>query len=279
MPRSIIPLSNLLIALFSVTALFFVSALAVIVYQLERPLVSILHADIWHIIELEDKKAAERLVKILQADQQIDTASILLWSQDMARDFMKKETGITFELDGVNPFVPILSFSTKPLYFVDLSDLEKQIKQVEGVKYTSIQHEYLKELKQLFASSKHYLLLVLFVILTLSIFLLSGLFRLVLYAERKKIKTMELVGASPFRIASSFLLRFGFLVLGAMLLAGLLLFSLWSFYLSSKQQLMGLYHWQYSLWIVSVWFLISFLLLLLSYRAIARFSSGEYEHL
>ncbi len=280
MSKSFIPFSSFLIAMISTTILFVVTALMSLLILLERPLIAHLHADVWQLIELHDDRDVDQIIKILRSDPQIDDTTIVFRNGAMAAEFMEQETGISFELDGENPFSNVLSFSTEAIYDPDLGPTVEKIRRFSSVKDIYVQTGYIRSLKEHFNLWKKVLIVLSLVIFVLAITILSGLFRLILFAERRKIKTMELVGATSSTIVWPFLVRFTSIGLVAMMLASAVLFLLaWRLIgLQQMRELLDMDLRAIAL-VILVWLVILVCILCISYWSITRFSSKEMEDL
>jgi len=147
-------------------------------------------------------------------------------SKDEAARIFRQEFGedITQVLD-FNPLPPSLKIRLKPDFRTaaaasTISDRVAAVEGIESVRY----RKGLLELIDARTRAVHNLSLVLGVLISLSaVFLVSNTIRLAIYAKRRLIRTMELVGATKAFIRSPFLLE-GMLqgLLGGLVASGIL---------------------------------------------------------
>ena len=172
-------------------------------------------------VTLEQRMALQRTVRTVDGVESVDYIS-----KDEAAKIFKQEFGedITQVLD-FNPLPPSFKIRLKPSFRTAaaagaLSDRVAAIEGIESVRY----RKGLLELIDARTKAVHNLSLGLGVLISLSaIFLVSNTIRLAIYAKRKLIRTMELVGATRVFIRSPFLLE-GVLqgLLGGLLASGIL---------------------------------------------------------
>ena len=280
MPKSFIPLSSYVIAVFSTVALLIVSALAGLILIYEKPLVARLQASVLHIVELSDVSEAKQITATLKQMNQINDTTIVLRTGDMARNYMKQTMGIDFELNGDSPFSNVITFNTNPIYEIDLRPIPDQLRKFKSIKQVIVQTSYFKELKSIIKRWKHYLWIITVLIAVMAFIILSGLFRLILYGERLKIKTMELVGATRWTIVKPFILRIILIALIAMLIAVLLMFFCLSVYLSPlHQSISGRSLRTYGPIVLSIWSVILAAIVGLCLITIDRFTTKQLDDL
>jgi cell division transport system permease protein len=156
-------------------------------------------------VSIEQRMTVERAVRGVDGVESVDFIS-----KDEAARIFKQEFGedITQVLD-FNPLPPSLKIRLKPSFRTataasTVSDRVAAIDGVESVRY----RKGLLELIDARTKAVHNLSLGLGVLISLSaIFLVSNTIRLAIYAKRKLIRTMELVGATQAFIRSPFLLE------------------------------------------------------------------------
>jgi cell division transport system permease protein len=172
-------------------------------------------------VTVEQRLALERAVRGVEGVESVDYIS-----KDEAARIFKQEFGedITQVLD-FNPLPPSFKIRLRLTYRTAaaasaLSDRVAAIEGIESVRY----RKGLLELIDARTKAVHNLSLVLGVLISVSaIFLVSNTIRLAIYAKRKLIRTMELVGATRAFIRSPFLLE-GMLqgLLGGLVSSGIL---------------------------------------------------------
>jgi cell division transport system permease protein len=172
-------------------------------------------------ITLEQRMALERTVQGVDGVESVDYIS-----KDEAARIFKQEFGedITQVLD-FNPLPPSFKIRLKPSFRsgAAASALSERLGAIDGIESVRYRKGLL-ELIDARTKAVHNLSLVLGLLISLSaIFLVSNTIRLAIYAKRKLIRTMELVGATRAFIRSPFLLE-GILqgLLGGLLASGIL---------------------------------------------------------
>lgn len=156
-------------------------------------------------VTLEQRMTMERAVRGVDGVESVDFVS-----KDEAARIFKQEFGedINQVLD-FNPLPPSFKIRLKPSFRTAanasaISDRVAAIEGIESVRY----RKGLLELIDARTKAVHNLSLGLGVLISLSaIFLVSNTIRLAIYAKRKLIRTMELVGATRVFIRSPFLLE------------------------------------------------------------------------
>ncbi|MBP1648419.1 MAG: hypothetical protein H6Q30_1864 [Bacteroidetes bacterium] len=156
-------------------------------------------------VTLEQRLALERAIRALDGVETIDYIS-----KDEAARIFKQEFGedITQVLD-FNPLPPSFKIRLKPSFRTAaaasaLSDKVAAIDGIESVRY----RKGLLELIDARTKAVHNLSLTLGILISLSaVFLVSNTIRLAIYAKRRLVRTMELVGATRAFIRSPFLLE------------------------------------------------------------------------
>ena len=172
-------------------------------------------------VTVDQRMALERAVRTIDGVESVDFIS-----KDEAARIFRQEFGedITQVLD-FNPLPPSLKIRLKPDFRTAaaasaISDRVAAIEGIESVRY----RKGLLELIDARTRAVHNLSLVLGVLISLSaVFLVSNTIRLAIYAKRRLIRTMELVGATKAFIRSPFLLE-GMLqgLLGGLVASGIL---------------------------------------------------------
>ncbi len=172
-------------------------------------------------VSLEQRMALERAVRGVEGVESVDFIS-----KDEAARIFKQEFGedITQVLD-FNPLPPSFKIRLRPSFRTAanasaISDRVAAIDGIESVRY----RKGLLELIDVRTKAVHNLSLGLGLLISLSaIFLVSNTIRLAIYAKRRLIRTMELVGATRVFIRSPFLLE-GMLhgLLGGVIASGIL---------------------------------------------------------
>jgi cell division transport system permease protein len=172
-------------------------------------------------VTVDQRMALERTVRTIDGIESVEFIS-----KDEAARIFRQEFGedITQVLD-FNPLPPSLKIRLQPEFRTaaaasTISDRVAAIPGIESVRY----RKGLLELIDARTRAVHNLSLVLGVLISLSaVFLVSNTIRLAIYAKRRLIRTMELVGATKAFIRSPFLLE-GMLqgLLGGLVASGIL---------------------------------------------------------
>lgn len=201
---------------------------------------NILKENINLILEIENnpsKAQIESIINNLKNFNEIKSETIKFIPKSQALSQMNRELGNEFLLNEIdNPFSDVIIFNVNS-DFVDNDNLLKVKSKVEALDHVLVLNYYDSVYEYLGANFRRISTVLLIIGLILAFFAFSLIYstiQLNLYAERFKIRTMELVGASwnqirkPF-IAQSLKLAFKSTIISICILLVLILFLIWQF--------------------------------------------------
>lgn len=208
----------------SIAIVLFLLGLFVMIFLHANNLTNILKERIGIIVELKEDISPESYTKIKSAladNPRVKKGSIVHFTKEDALDMMKKGINMDVSKDE-NPFLDVLRFNIA----ADQYD-EAYIKQLKGdlERYAGVYHVYHENatIQQLKSNLKRisYILFVLgLIFVLLSIVIIRNTLSLSLYADRKEIKTMQLVGAKEFFVKLPYIKSSLILGLNAFVFAG-----------------------------------------------------------
>ncbi len=162
------------------------------------------------IIEIEDQHVKNELIETLKQFPQVKKESIRFIPKEKALSIMNVKLESDFLLeDSENPFADIILLNV--LYdFIEESKMKRlceEIESMKGVTSASFQSDTYTYLESNVRRVSRLLLIVGFIISIFAFALIYSTIQLSLYAERFKIRTMELVGAPWYYIRRPFILK------------------------------------------------------------------------
>jgi len=282
MAKSFIPISSVLVALFCTAVLSALIAIAVNLFFFKADIQSTLNHQIEHIIELDHTVRPDTaiILEMLRNHTDIDGASVSYVTPERAASYMRQETGLDFIIDEENPFTALIRFQSEKLMDPDLFLLERDLNTHKGVAAVYIQHDIFKMIRNRLHAASLWVGVASGLFVLISFGLLASLYRLILYAERKKIKTMELVGATSRQIIGPYMWRFVGIALLSMLLAVLAGGLLYAY--CYRHDILTLEHlpWtQVGVYTLATWAILLLFIMIMSAVIIRRFVGRTMEDL
>ncbi len=184
------------------------------------------------IVELrKDVRPAEieKLRNEIAGFEEYITGSLKIYNEEDALNMMKKEMNEVLVFDSLlNPFNPVLSFNINDQYHYAerLDRIIDRIKRDTSVIDVSYQQVAFDEIESNFSKVSFYFFLLALLFVLVTIFLLHTNFQILLTNDRKKIKTMQLVGAENKFVIIPYVRKAFFIGLSAFIISVILLFGL-----------------------------------------------------
>lgn len=172
---------------------------------------NLLKQDLKIIVELQDSLTQDQcndLITSIGKEPEVQEESVVMTPKADAVTFMKKELGTEYDLDlEQNPFKDIITFQVKK-DFVNQKSLDTIVSRIGQMEHVN-QAVYYGAVYDYLGTNIRKLSLVLLILgLVLGVFAFSLIYSTIylsMYAERFKIKTMELVGSTRNQIRKPFI--------------------------------------------------------------------------
>ena len=176
----------------------------------------------------------EELKNEITGFEEYITGSLKIYNEEDALNMMKKEINEVLVFDSLlNPFNPVLSFNINDQYHYAerLERIVNRIKRDTSVIDVNYQQVAFDEIESNFSKVSFYFFLLALLFVLITIFLLHTNFQILLTNDRKKIKTMQLVGAHNKFVIIPYVRKAFFIGLSAFFISVILLFGLiWFLY-------------------------------------------------
>lgn len=176
----------------------------------------------------------EELKNEITGFEEYITGSLKIYNEEDALNMMKKEINEVRVFDSLlNPFNPVLSFNINDQYHYAerLERIVNRIKRDTSVIDVNYQQVAFDEIESNFSKVSFYFFLLALLFVLITIFLLHTNFQILLTNDRKKIKTMQLVGAHNKFVIIPYVRKAFFIGLSAFFISVILLFGLiWFLY-------------------------------------------------
>ena len=173
----------------------------------------------------------ERIKRVITSFEAYLPESLTHYDEKTALAIMNEELPVNLSFDTLgNPFNPMLSFNIGPQYYPDeISQIEKEILKDSSVLDVTYQHVSFQQIEKNVSTVANYLFILALCLILVTILVLYINFQLLFIKDKKKIKTMLLVGATRSFITMPYLRKASVIGLFAFIISAMLLIIVISF--------------------------------------------------